>query len=168
MSLGARIGAGAFAPVAAAGGAVAPLNDNASAPIHHDTPAIYQEAPEGAEPRSLEDVASNHSGDGFTVNVPEEFRESQPASLQEPIEAQESEPSTAQKIGKLGEGVEDIGDGLAEAGRAKDRAEENEEQNNALNEPVPSQEPPPKSEPASEQESSPSNDGGYDYSGYGY
>jgi hypothetical protein len=167
MGLGARIGALTGAGFGAVGGTLGatPVQENyTDQQINNDVPAIVQEAPENVGSRSLEDVANQHGGDGFTINVPEEF--------------QESKPDKSQNIRDLGQGMEDLASAGAEVGKEKGKADEIGEQNNALRGPEYAgytDPPAPEQNTAPEQDmvpsesqgeaagSAPSVDDGYDY-----
>ena len=137
MGIVQRIGAGIGAASAAAGGAVSPLanieNNYDHPPLSNDISAVVQKMPENTGPRSLTDIADEFSNDQFKVNVPEEFQESQPAKLQEPLEQKTSEPNTAQNIGELGKNINDISGAAADVKKGKDEADEALETETALN-----------------------------------
>jgi len=129
------------------------------------------ESPEQSfEQNFIDDFNQRHNGDGLT------------ASIGQPEQAQ---PDKGQQMQDLNNCVENIGDGVAEAKRAKDRSEENENLSNAVKGPGYADHPPDVSLPEKdvaatkktipEQKSSPSesagqsadsgqsNDRGYDY-----
>jgi len=138
MDIGTRLGAGLGALGTVVGGSVSPLtnveNNNYHPELNNDIPAIYQsmDEPIRSPEQAAEQFINNDSNWSNSNNADES---KQPAVLQNDNPSEATQSNTAQKLGEIGENLEDIGDGLAEASRRKDEANENEKQNSALNKP---------------------------------
>ena len=141
MGAGQRIAAGIGAAGAAAGGAVAPLNqdDNIDRNVAaNEIPAYYQESPyeHKAPEQAAEQTASEQ---GFTISNPQE----------------KPQPSTQQKVGELGEEMQNAAGAAADGQKLKNNAEETGEMDNALRGPEQGEYRDTKSEPkASDKEPS--------------
>jgi len=148
MGIGTKIGAVSGAVAAAGGGVVVPLANKYENPASTPDSAIYQET-------------DYCPGVGLDLDNP---------SLTYHAPTEDAQPSTVQKVGKLGKTIEDGIGSVSDATKAKTDAEETGDLNNALQGPeyadnndVPSsiQESVPSKDTT---QSGPNNDGGdYDY-----
>jgi hypothetical protein len=95
---------------------------------NENIPAIVQEAPEYAMPRSLEDIGNQYAGDGWTVSMPDESKETM--------------PDRSQNVRDLGNNMHDLASAGSEAANAKNKAEETERDINASRPPEYGDHPP--------------------------
>jgi hypothetical protein len=147
MSLWGRIGAGIGAGAAAVGGTLAalPKEDYSRQIENQDVPVMVQEAPESARPRSMEDIVNQYDGGECTITAPQE--------------SPETGSDRTQNLRALGENMEDMASGGAEAAKAKNKREETGENINASRAPLYGDSPPPDEAKEHEPEAAP----GYEY-----
>jgi hypothetical protein len=119
------------AGAAAVGGTLGALpakEDYTDQQINENVPAIVQEAPEYALPMNLDDIVKEQAGDGWTVTIPDEYKETL--------------PDRSQNVKDLGNNMQDLAGSGAELAKAKEEAEETENTINASRPPEYGDHPP--------------------------